>query len=74
VFLHGLHTEIEEDRQTLKAVMRSLEVDSSPFKPAAAWLLEKAGRLKLNGEVRGHSPLIPLVELEGLEIGLSGKR
>ena len=73
-FLQGLHREIVEDRQTLQAVMRSFGVDASPLKPAAAWLLEKAGRLKLNGQFRGHSPLSRLVELEALESGVSGKR
>ena len=73
-FLWALHHEIIEDRQTLRAVMSALGIDASPLKPAGAWLLEKAGRLKLNGQVRGHSPLSPLVELEGLETGVSGKR
>jgi hypothetical protein len=73
-FLQSLHREIVEDRQTLQAVMRSLGVDASPLKPAAAWLLEKAGRLKLNGQFHGHSPLSGLLELEGLESGVSGKR
>jgi hypothetical protein len=73
-FLHVLHEEIVEDRQTLRAVMNALGVDASPVKPAGAWLLEKAGRLKLNGQFRGHSPLSPLVELEGLDAGVSGKR
>ena len=73
-FLEALHREIVDERQTLRAVMSALGIDASPFKPAGAWLLEKAGRLKLNGQVRGHSPLSPLVELEGLEAGVSGKR
>jgi hypothetical protein len=73
-FLQGLHEEIVDDRQTLRAVLGALGVDASPLKPIGAWLLEKAGRLKLNGQVRGHSPLSPLVELEGLEAGVSGKR
>jgi hypothetical protein len=54
--------------------MSTLGIDASPLTPAGAWLLEEAGRLKLNGQVRGHSPLSPLVELEGLEAGVSGKR
>ena len=54
--------------------MNALDVHASPAKPAGAWLLEKAGRLKLNGQLRGPSPLSPLVELEGLEAGVSGKR
>ena len=44
------------------------------MKPAVAWIAEKAGRLKLNGQIRGYSPLSRLVELEGLEVGVTGKR
>ena len=35
--------------------------------------LELAGRLKLNGQLTGYSPLSRLVELEGLITGISGK-
>ena len=73
-FLHVLHMEIVEERRTLREVMSALGVEASPIKPAGAWLLEKAGRLKLNGQLRGHSPLSPLIELEGLEAGVAGKR
>ncbi|MEJ7570043.1 MAG: hypothetical protein WKF41_17480 [Gaiellaceae bacterium] len=34
---------------------------------------EKLGRLKLNGQVRGYSPLSRLLELETLSVGISGK-
>ena len=73
-FLEELHREIVEDRQTLQRVMTELGVEQSALKPAAGWVLEKAGRLKLNGQIRGYSPLSRLVELEGLETGVSGKR
>jgi hypothetical protein len=73
-FLEELHREIVEDRQTLQRLMTALGVERSALKPAAAWVLEKAGRLKLNGQIRGYSPLSPLVELEALETGVSGKR
>jgi len=73
-FLAELHRQIVEDRQTLERVMTALGVERSALKPAAAWVLEKAGRLKLNGQIRGYSPLSRLVELEGLETGVSGKR
>jgi hypothetical protein len=73
-FLEQLHREIVEDRRTLLAVARALGVDTSPAKPAVAWLAEKAGRLKLNGRLRGYSPLSRLIELEGLEAGVVGKR
>ena len=73
-FLQRLHEEIAEDRDTLRALIAALGIDASPLKPAGAWLLEKAGRLKLNGEIRAPSPLTPLVELESLQAGVSGKR
>jgi hypothetical protein len=73
-FLERLHHEIAEDRRTLLAVVRALGVDISPAKPTLAWIAEKAGRLKLNGRLRGYSPLSRLIELEGLEAGVAGKR
>lgn len=65
--------EIEADRDTLERVMEELGVGKDHLKPAAAWLAEKLGRLKPNGQLRGYSPLSRLVELEGLYIGISGK-
>ena len=43
------------------------------LKPALAWAGEKLGRLKLNGQLTGYSPLSRLVELEGLGLGIVGK-
>ena len=73
-FLEQLHQQIVEDRRTLLGVVRALGVDTSPAKPAVAWIAEKAGRLKLNGRLRGYSPLSRLIELEGLETGVAAKR
>jgi hypothetical protein len=56
-FLEGLLAEVVDDRRVLEEVADRLSSDRSPFKPAAAWALEKAGRLKLNGQLRGYSPL-----------------
>jgi hypothetical protein len=67
-------TEIEADRETLKAVMDRLEVGQSRLKPLAAVLGERLGRLKLNGRLWGYSPLSRLDELELLQIGVVGKR
>jgi hypothetical protein len=72
-FLSGLATEIEEDRATLQAVMDDLGVKTDRLKVAAGWAAEKAGRLKPNGQLLGYSPLSPLVELEALLIGITGK-
>lgn len=71
--LTGVCAEIEADRVTLEQVMDRLAVRRSAVKPAAGWLAEKLGRLKLNGQLHGYSPLSRVVELEGLCIGISGK-
>jgi hypothetical protein len=66
--------EIEADRETLKAAMDRLGVGQSRLKPLAAMFGERLGRLKLNGRLRGYSPLSRLDELELLQIGVAGKR
>lgn len=73
-FLTQLATEIEEDRASLEAIMARLGVKRNLPKDAAAWLSEKVGRLKLNGQLVGYSPLSKLVELEGLALGVNGKQ
>ena len=72
-FLATIAEEIEEDRKTLEGVMEDLGVRKDLTKVAAGWAIEKAGRLKLNGQLRGYSPLSRLVELEGLALGVTGK-
>jgi hypothetical protein len=73
-FLDWLLAEIVADKKALETVMGRLGVEPSPVKPAGAWALEKVGRLKLNGQIRGYSPLSRLLELEGLQTGVTGKR
>lgn len=65
--------EIEADRESLKGVMKALGVRRQCLKPAAAWAGEKLGRLKLNGRLRGYSPLSRLLEVELLQLGATGK-
>jgi hypothetical protein len=72
-FLTGLAREIEDDRDTLLAVMSELGVTPDRLKVAAGWTAEKLGRLKPNAQLRGYSPLSPLIELEGLLTGIQGK-
>lgn len=72
--LAELCTEIEDDRETLEAAMDRLGVERSKLKPLLAVVGERLGRLKLNGQLRGYSPLSRLDELELLQIGVVGKR
>ena len=73
-FLEWLLGQILEDRATLERLMGELGVSKSPVKRALALALERVGRLKLNGQLTGYSPLSRLVELEGLALGVMGKR
>lgn len=72
-FLESLSAEIEQDRSQLIALMDQLGIKKDLLKDAAAWLGEKVGRLKLNGQIVGYSDLSRLVELEGLALGVHGK-
>jgi hypothetical protein len=71
--LSDLCTEIEADRETLERVMAELGARRDPVKARAGWLAEKLGRLKLNGQLRGYSPLSRVIELEGLCLAIGGK-
>jgi hypothetical protein len=72
-FLKRLAREIAEDRESLVAIMRALDVKVDRLKVIAGWGAEKVGRLKLNGRLLGYSPLSRLVELEALALGVHGK-
>ena len=72
-FLRRLVVEIEDDRETLKRVIAKLGLRPSRPKEGAAWVIEKVGRLKLNGQLRGYSPLSRVLELESLTVGIAGK-
>jgi hypothetical protein len=72
-FLSELAAEIAADRETLKEIMAALGVRVDPVKVLAARAFELVGRLKPNAQLRGYSPLSPLVELEGLALGIQGK-
>lgn len=65
--------EIATDRKALESIMDELGFEADKIKDLSAWALEKAGRLKLNGQITGYSPLSRVVEFEGLMTGITGK-
>ncbi|MET0512708.1 MAG: hypothetical protein ABW135_13635 [Thermoleophilaceae bacterium] len=71
--LAKLADEIEADRRALEGIMDDLGFGADRAKNIAFWAAEKAGRLKLNGQLTGYSPLSRLTELEGLIAGINGK-
>lgn len=72
-YLDELVTEIEGERTELENIMRSMAIRIDRLKSSAAWVAEKAGRLKLNGRLRDYSPLSRLIELESLFAGINAK-
>ncbi len=53
--------------------MTALGIPVRSYKVCAAWIGEKAARLKLNGYLLARSPLSSLEELEMLRLGVEGK-
>lgn len=72
-FLARLIVAIESDRDALAEIMEALGCSPAPAKNVIGWASEKMGRLKLNGQLFGYSPLSRLIELEGLTLGVRGK-
>jgi hypothetical protein len=71
--LRHFAAEVAEDRATLLRIMTALGIPVRHYKIYAAWIGEKAGRLKLNGHLISRSPLSSLEELEMLRLGVEGK-
>lgn len=71
--LTSIAREIVHDRAALVAIMRALGVPTRAYKQYAAWLGEKIGRFKPNGQLVGRSPVSDVLELEALRLGVEGK-
>ena len=71
--LRRLAVEVAQDRAALVDIMRVLGIPVRAYKVGAAWVGEKAGRLKFNGHLFTRSPLSFLEELEMMRLGVEGK-
>jgi hypothetical protein len=71
--LQRLAAEVAQDRAALQDIMGALGIPVRAYKLYAAWIGEKAARLKLNGHLLARSPLSSLEELEMLRLGVEGK-
>lgn len=72
--LDRVATEITEDVETFREIMRRLRVRTNPAKPVFARAAERLARLKLNGRLWNYSPLSRFEELEFLAMGIEGKK
>ena len=71
--LTELATEIEEDLQTLRAIMRAVRVSPDLVQGLALRVGERVGRLKPNGQLLRRSPLSDLIEVEALVVAVRAK-
>ena len=69
----SLRTEIEEDQEIVKLLLRRVGGKESMVRKAAAWLTEKVGEAKLDLDDSGNGQLRLLEALETLGLGIHGK-
>lgn len=74
VFFSQIDTEIRADQSELRNLMRRLSVEESSFRQAGAWAAEKAGRVRLMIAGGGQGSLGLVLTLEGLIMGIVGKK
>lgn len=72
--LRQLLDELQEENQSLQALMRSMGFPIRHWKAAALWVGEKLSRGKLNGRLFSRSPMSDLVEFEFLASAVRAKR
>lgn len=65
--------DIEDDERTLRRIIAAMNFSESGVKQKIADVVEKVGRLKLNGQIFGYSLLSKMEELEGMSLGIEGK-
>jgi hypothetical protein len=64
--LEDTRIRFEGDRDIVNSLFDHMGLRRDRAKVAAGWSAEKLGRLKLNGQIRGYSPLSRVTELEAL--------
>ena len=72
--LGEIAAEIASDRNSLRDIMKALDVSEDPLKAVLGQAGELVGRLKSNGMLTHYSPSSRVVELEGLLAGVDAKR
>ena len=73
-FFVEIKAHIKADQETLRDIMRALEVEESKIRKAGAWAAEKVGRARLiiAGDEPGSLGLV--LTLEGLIMDVTGKK
>lgn len=69
-YLESLLPVLHDDQIQIRKLLRRLGAGESTAKKLGGWMLEKAGRLKLNNALFRYSDLSRLIELEALMVFL----
>ena len=72
--MRQLADDIEADRTVLEDLVGRLGFEQHTVKQAAAWMAEKASRLRLDRVSAGSDALALLLSMETLSMGVDGKR
>lgn len=73
-FFRDLRNEIDADQETLKELIANLGEKESAVRKAGAWIVEKLSRAKIQLSETRKGELGLLLALEGLALGITGKR
>ena len=73
-FFIDLRNEISADQETLRELIASLGEEESTVRTAGAWVIEKFSRGKIQLGVQGEEGAGLFLALEGLALGIHGKR
>jgi len=73
-FFHNLRDEIDADQDTLQDLIKKLGENESAVRKAGAWVAEKVSRAKIRLSDSEKNQLGLLHALEGLVLGITGKR
>lgn len=73
-FFRDLRNEIDTDQETLKELIARLGEEESAVRKAGAWIVEKFSRAKIQLSKTGDGEMGLFLALEGLALGITGKR
>ena len=73
-FFREIEKEIKADQETLRDIMQTLGVEESKVRKVTAWAAEKVGRARLIVAGDKSSGLELVLTLEGLIMGVTGKK
>jgi len=73
-FFRDLRNEIDADQETLKDLIAKLGEEESAVRKAGAWIVEKLSRARIQLSEKREGEMGLFLALEGLALGINGKR